>query len=282
MNRILRMVLGIEDLRQHFQAAGLSGASVCIHASIKSLGPLTHGPETVIQSALLEEMTVLVPTQSWKHFSAPKPTDRAYIELNAENDGSIPLEMPKNQGFSTDSIVVGSAMGILPRILLEKFPKVRGNHPLASFSATGPRAEFLISTQTADKPFAPIEQLIADKGKILLLGTDLTSMTALHYAEQCAGLSMLIRWALLSNGSVQECVVSGCSLGFEKLSDLLRPIESTYVCGTSHWRIFDAKELVSTATKIFREAQLIGSCNTHMCVRCETRNKSGEPTSDTR
>ena len=270
------MVLSVEDLRQHLQAAGLSGTSVCIHASIKSLGPLTHGPGTVIQSALLEEMTVLVPTQAWQYFSAPKPTDRADIELNAESDGSIPLEMPSNQGFSTESIMVGSAMGILPRILLENFPHTRGNHPLASFSATGPRAEFLTSTQTPDKPFAPIEQLIADKGKILLLGTDLTSVTALHYAEQLAGLSMLIRWALLSNGSIQECVVSGCSLGFEKLSELLRPIETTYACGTSKWRIFDAEELVLSATKIFLEAPKIGTCDIHGCVRCETRNLLGK------
>ncbi len=276
------MVLSVEDLRQHLQAAGLSGASVCIHASIKSLGPLTHGPETVIQSALLEEMTVLVPTQSWKYFSAPKPIDRADIELNAESDGSIPLKMPNNQGFSTDSIMVGGAMGILPLTLVEKFPHTRGNHPLASFSATGPRADFLTSTQTPDKPFAPIEQLIADKGKILLLGTDLTSVTALHYAEQLAGLSPLIRWGLLSNGTVQECVASGCSLGFEKLSDLLRLIETTYVCGTSNWRIFDAEELVTTATKIFHEAPKIGTCDTHMCVRCETRNMFGKSTSDTR
>lgn len=276
------MVLSVEDLRQHLQAAGLSGASVCIHASIKSLGPLAGGAETVIQSALLEEMTVLVPTQSWKYFSAPKPTDRADIELNAESDGSIPLEMPNNRGFSTDSIMVGSAMGIFPRILLEKFPHTRGDHPLASFSATGPRAEFLTSSQTVDQPFAPIAQLIADKGKILLLGTELTSMTALHYAEQCAGLSTLIRWGLLSNGSVQECVVSGCSLGFEKLSGLLRPIETIYVCGTSNWRIYDAEELVSSATKIFHEAPKIGICDTHMCVRCETRNMFGKSTSDTR
>ena len=276
------MVLSVEDLRQHLQAAGLSGTSVCIHASIKSLGPLADGVETVIQSALLEEMTLLVPTQSWKYFSAPKPTDRADIELNAESDGSIPLEMPINQGFSTDSIMVGSAMGILPRTLLEKFPHTRGNHPLASFSATGPRADFLTSTQTPDKPFAPIEQLIADKGKILLLGTDLTSVTALHYAEQLAGLSMLIRWALLSNGFVQECVVSGCSLGFEKLSELLRPIETTYVCGTSKWRIFDAQEFVSSATKIFHETQMVGNCDDQTCKRCETRNKFGKPSSDRR
>ena len=275
------MVLSVEDLQQHFQAAGLSGASICMHASIKSLGPLTHGPEIVIESALLEDITVLVPTQSWKHFSAPKPVQRGNIPLNAEEDGSIPSTLPNNAGFSKESILVGAAMGILPQILLEKFPHKRGNHPLASFSATGWRADFLTSTQTADLPFAPIEQLVADKGKILLLGTDLTSVTALHYAEQLAGLSMLIRWALLSDGSVQECVVSGCSLGFEKLSQLLRPIETTYVCGTSKWRIYDAEELVSSATKIFCQTPMIGTCDNLGCKRCETRNISGKSTSET-
>ena len=275
------MVLSVEDLQQHFQAAGLSGASICMHASIKSLGPLTHGPEIVIESALLEDITVLVPTQSWKHFSAPKPVQRGNIPLNAEEDGSIPSTLPNNAGFSKESILVGAAMGILPQILLEKFPHKRGNHPLASFSATGSRADFLTSTQTADLPFAPIEQLVADKGKILLLGTDLTSVTALHYAEQLAGLSMLFRWALLSDGSVQECVVSGCSLGFEKISQLLGPIETTYVCGTSKWRIYDAEELVSSATKIFHQTPIIGICDDHSCQRCKTRNISGKSTSET-
>ena len=276
------MDLSIEDLQQHFQAAGLSGASVCVHASIKSLGPLTHGPETVIESALLADLTVLVSTQSWKHFAAPKPTHRADIALNAEDDGSIPLTLPNNGGFSRESTLVGAAMGILPQILVEKFPHKRGNHPLASFSATGSRADFLTSTQTPDLPFAPIEQLIADKGKILLLGTDLTSATALHCAEQRAGLSMLTRWALLSNGSVQECVVSGCSLGFEKLSSLLSPIETTYVCGTSNWRIYDAEELVSAATEIFRQTPMLGKCDDQNCKRCETRNIFGKSTSDSR
>lgn len=276
------MVLSVEDLQQHFQSAGLSGASVCIHASIKSLGPLTHGPETVIESALLEDMSVLVPTQSWKYFSAPKPAHGGDITLNAEDDGSIPLTLPDNAGFSRESILVGASMGILPQILVEKFSHKRGNHPLASFSATGPRADFLTSTQTAEFPFAPIEQLIADNGKILLLGTDLTSVTALHYAEQRAELSMLIRWALLSNGSVQECVVSGCSLGFEKLSRLLSPIETTYVCGTSNWRIYDAGELVASATKIFRKSPRIATCDNYACKRCETRNIFGKSTSDTR
>ena len=275
------MVLGIEDLRKHFLEAGLSSTSVCMHASIKSLGSLIHGPETVIESALLEDMTVLVPTQSWKYFSAPKPTLRGDIPLNAEEDGSIPLMLPNNDGFSRESTLVGAAMGILPQTLVEKFPHKRGNHPLASFSAVGPRSDFLTHTQTADRPFAPIEQLIADKGKILLLGTDLTSMTALHYAEQLAGLSMLTRWALLIDGSVQECVVSGCSLGFEKLSSLLSSIETIYVCGTSKWRIYDAQELVSSATKIFSETPKIGICDTHMCSRCETRNISGKSTSGT-
>lgn len=274
------MVLSVEDLQRHFQVAGLTDTSVCIHASIKSLGQLSHGPETIIESALLEDMSVMVPTQSWKNFSAPKPINRGDIPLNAEDDGSIPLELPNNGGFSRKSILVGSAMGILPRILVEKFPHKRGNHPLASFSAVGPHADFLTSTQTAERPFAPIEQLIADKGKILLLGTDLTSVTALHYAEQLAGLSMLVRWALLSNGSVQECVVSGCSLGFEKLSGLLSSIETTYVCGTSNWRIYDAKELVSSATKIFRQTPMIGKCDDQTCKRCETRNTFGKSISD--
>lgn len=276
------MVLSVEDLRQHFQVAGLSGTSVCIHASIKSLGQISQGPETVIESALLEDMSVMVPTQSWKYFSAPKPANRGDIPLNAEEDGSIPSKLPNNEGFSRESVAVGAAMGVLPRVLVEKFPHKRGNHPLASFSATGPRADFLTSTQTAGRPFAPIEQLIADKGKILLLGTDLTSVTALHYAEQLAGLSMLVRWALISDGSVQECVVSGCSLGFEKLSVLLRSIETPYVCGTSNWRIYNAEELVLSATEIFRQTPTIGKCDDQTCKRCETRNIFGKSTSDSR
>lgn len=274
------MVLSVEDLRRHFQDAGLTGTSVCMHASIKSLGQLSHGAETVIESALLEDMSVMVPTQSWRYFSVPKPMNRGDIPLNAEDDGSIPLELPNNEGFSMKSILVGSAMGILPRILVEKFPHKRGNHPLASFSAVGPHADFLTSTQTPERPFAPIEQLIANKGKILLLGTDLTSVTALHYAEQLAELSMLVRWALLSNGSVQECVVSGCSLGFEKLSGLLSSIETTYVCETSNWRIYDAEELVLSATKIFQETPMIGTCDDKTCKRCETRKSSGKSIDD--
>lgn len=258
-------------LASDLKALGLESQSVCLHSSMKSFRESVR-PDEVINAFLEIDSTLLVPTMAWSHFSAPKPESDELRPFNAEMDGSIPTHLPIS-GFSQHSNLVGPAMGILPKTLVSDFSHFRGNHPLASFAASGSRSEELIHGQSPENPLSPLEMLAQMQGHVLLMGTDLTSATILHLAEEKAGLPGLVRWAMLEGGEVVTCNVTGCSRGFERLQTSLSSIERRRIVRGSEWRIYPAQEMLHIATQYFREFPLGGICNFADCVRCQSRRE---------
>lgn len=256
---------------REFEELGIVSKVVCLHTSLRSFKTKVS-PSDVIESIIELDNTLLVPTMSWSMYSAPKPTAEAPDELNAEQDGSIPNLMPE-VGFDIESNEVGVAMGTLPRTLLENYPRSRGNHPLASFSALGRRANSLVGNQTPNDPLRPISNMLNEDSVVVLLGTDLTSATLLHLAEAKAGLPGLKRWAKLSTGQVISCDVTGCSRGFEKLEQPLQEIEQRVEVSGSKWRIYPAQEMLELATNFFVKDPLGGLCEDSKCMRCDSKRK---------
>ena len=80
--------------------------------------------------------------------------------------------------------------------VLARPERLRGDHPLASFSAIGPLATDLIDGQHGGAVHAPLRALGEMDGAIVMVGVGLTRMTLLHLAEQEAGRTQFQRWAL--------------------------------------------------------------------------------------
>lgn len=260
---------------REFEALGIVSKVVSLHTSLRSFA-IKVSPFDIIESITELDNTLLVPTMSWSVYSAPKPagevSNKLDPELNAEQDGSIPDSIP-DFGFDTKSNRVGVAMGALPRTLLENYPRIRGNHPLASFSALGELADFLVGDQTPSDPVKPISKMITRDSVVVLMGTDLTSATLLHLAETKAGLPGLKRWAKLSTGQIISCDVTGCSNGFERLREPLSRIEHSVEVSGSKWRIYPAAEMLDLATNFFTKNPLGGLCEDSKCMRCESKRK---------
>ena len=162
---------------------------------------------------------------------------------------------------------------MLFRSLLEEFPRIRGNHPLASFAGLGGKSREIIEGQNPNQPFTPLEKLVENEGYIFLMGTDLTSATLLHLGEYEAGLPLLSRWALTKENGVIKCEVSGCSRGFEKLKALFSEIEITSEFEGSKWRVFPAPQMLEIATSYFMQDPLGGVCDDVDCVKCNARRE---------
>lgn len=260
---------------REFEELGIVSKVVSLHTSLRSFA-IKVSPSDIIESIIELDNTLLVPTMSWSVYSAPKPAGEVSIqlnpELNAEQDGSIPDSIPED-GFDIKSNRVGIAMGALPRTLLESYPRTRGNHPLASFSALGELADFLVGDQTPSDPLKPLSKMITRDSVVVMMGTDLTSATLLHLAESEAGLPGLKRWAKLSNGQVISCNVTGCSNGFERLREPLSGIEQSVEVSGSKWRIYPAGEMMDLATNFFVKNPLGGLCEDSNCTRCESKRK---------
>jgi len=261
--------VGVGDIRSAAAAVGLADRPVCVHASLKSFGSVDGGADTVVQGLLEVGATFVAPTSTFRFCMAPKPAGARQWPFNSEDDGSIPASGTAPVApYDIGAEFIDPAMGIIPKAVLRRPGRVRGFHPLSSFTAVGQDAQRIIAPQTPTEVYAPLQQLVAREGAIVCMGVGLDSLTLLHLAERQAGLRLLHRWAWLAEGGVVEAVHGGCSRGFERLADAVKDAETTIVVGESLWRVFDAAALLALATEGFLSDPGAGVCGIEGCVRC--------------
>lgn len=253
-------------VRQGLRNLGLSGRVLCVHSSLRSFGRLQGGAAAFVDACLAEQCTVLVPTFSWTAFAVAAPidlrpcrngTDYSWIPSPTCGDPYTPasLELDANE------------MGAIPAVVLNRDDSFRGDHPLCSFSAVGRWAAELVAGQSWIDTYAPLREVAAGDGAVLLVGVDLTSMTLLHLAEAAAGREPFRRCALSDDGQVHAVPVGGCSSGFEKLRQALDRCMTTTRVASSTWVALDASCALSSATAAIRSDPTITMC-TNRCQRC--------------
>lgn len=265
-----------KQLTEALQQLKLQNACVCLHTSVRSFADrLEGGPESIPQALLEEGCTLLVPTFSDMYEAAP-------VEAHMPpRNGAGDYSYFRNKTYENSVFCVSSnrvtveEMGILPKAVLEMPEHIRGDHPLNSFTAVGPQAEELIRAQTVRHVYAPLEQLYKSDGFVLLAGVDLTSATAIHYAEQKAGRNPFIRWAKAADGTTVGVCAGGCSDGFERLAPHLRSLEKTVWVGKSLWRCYRMRELVDACVRIMQEDPQITHCEDPGCARCNDGIQGG-------
>jgi aminoglycoside 3-N-acetyltransferase len=165
------------DLITAFQHAGLAaGDLVLVHSSLRKLGPVEGGAETVID-ALLATVgpagTVAVPTHTFEVVGARQPVFHQALT-------------PSN-------------VGVLTNVFRQRPTAIRGLHPTHSVAAIGPRAaEFVADHEKTDTPAAPSSpygKLAAWGGKVLIIGETLNRCTFFHGCEEWAGLPTAVSQA---------------------------------------------------------------------------------------
>jgi aminoglycoside 3-N-acetyltransferase len=250
---------GIRELR-------LGEGTVLAHSSLSSFGRVTGGADEVVAAFLDEGCTLVVPTFAASVF-AVAPPEGMRPERNGYDYG-VPHESPgRSRIFTTEGNEISPSMGAIPAALLSRTERVRGNNPLCSFAALGPRAE-LVREQRPLDVYAPLRILAARDGFVLLTGVGLDRMTLIHLAEERAGRTLFRRWANASDGKPMEVEVGSCSNGFGKLEPALGPLARETEVGESRWRAFPARETLRAAEAAIRERPEITSCADPDCLRC--------------
>lgn len=267
-----------EEIKQAISDLEMENASVCIHSSLRSFGqPLEQGPATIVDAFLEKDCTIMVPTFSYGFLV--KPPKELEIEQNGCGDYTFLEGYPhEKEIYSAESQVISKEdMGSLPAYIVKETNRVRGNHPLNSFSAVGKDAHALIDAQTWAKVYAPFEKMYHDENSyILLMGVSLSEATILHYAEEMSGRNLFIRWAYDAQGKIGCMTSGGCSEGFENaFHRLAEPIAKTAVVGNSLWQCYKAKELVEICAKAIKENPMITHCGDNECGRCNDAVKGG-------
>lgn len=266
-SRNLFMVVTQQDIRRAVRALGLAGRPVCLHSSLRSFGHVAGGAPSVVRSFLEEGCTLLVPTFSSAFEVAPPPHLRFqrngwdYGVSPAPSAGSDRIYTPEAQDIDRD-------MGAVPAAVLGWPGRARGEHPLDSFTAVGPRAAEFVGGQSPSDVYAPLTALAREGGAVLLAGVGLERMTLLHLAEKEAGRTLFRRWANGADGEPVAVEVGGCSEGFGRLEPYLRSAMRIIVVGESTWKSFTADEALARAAAAVRADPQVTHCGVPTCARC--------------
>jgi aminoglycoside N3'-acetyltransferase len=255
------------DIQHALRLLNLPDQAVCVHASLRSLGYIAGGAPSVVRAFLHERCTLLVPAFSWS-FAVPPPPDQ-HFPRNGWDYASYP---GPTQGlgriYTPMSADIDKEMGALAAAVVAHPDRVRGDHPLSSFAALGPRAQDLIGAQRSSDVYAPLMALARHCGFVLLIGVGLDKLTLLHSAEQKAGRTLFQRWANAPDGRPIAVTVGGCSAGFPNLESWVHPVTQTITVGESSWKLLSAREALERAIAAIRANPAITHCGDPTCARC--------------
>jgi aminoglycoside 3-N-acetyltransferase len=166
-------------------------------------------------------------------------------------------------------------MGSFPAAVLAMEARVRGNHPLNSFAAIGVRADELTNEQSWEDVYAPLRKLVELDGKLLMMGTDLTSLTFIHYAEQVAGRMPFIRWAVDSSGETRRARIGSCSRAFNNLQLSIEHLRKNASFRQSKCQLLPAGETLNILVEAINNNPNITHCKDNMCLRCSSAVMGG-------
>jgi aminoglycoside 3-N-acetyltransferase len=141
------------------------GGVLLVHSSLRSLGPLEGGAETVVLSlleALGPQGTLLMPALSYRTVG------------------------PRSPFFNVTT--TPSCVGALPEYFRTRPGTTRSVHPTHSVSGLGPQVQDLlgehIRSTTPCGPYSPFARLPEAGGQILFLGCGLHPNTSMHAVEE--------------------------------------------------------------------------------------------------
>ena len=152
------------SLVNDFKALGIKpGMSLLTHSSLRRVGPVEGGADTVID-ALLEVL-------------GPEGT-----LMMSTVGGNVNPDQPVFDVQNTPCTV-----GTLANVFRKREGVIRSLHPVHSICALGPKAKFFteghIDINTPWSPDSPYGKLMRNGGHILFLGTNFTCNTCIHALE---------------------------------------------------------------------------------------------------
>lgn len=226
----------------------VDGDTLLVHSSIKSLGPLKHGPQTVVdglREAVGPDGVIAVPTHTWATINAKLPV------FDVRN--------------------TASHVGYLTNLIRQQPGAVRSLHPTHSVAAIGKGASaFTADHEIHDTPCSrtsPYGRLVEAHGKVLMLGVDLEYCTLFHGFEEWAEVpwcfapdpealvSLDERGKRIPVRSLRHSEAPGLGRNFPGLQHLLElaGAVTTGTIGQSNCIVLDAKKAADLLVPLLRQ-----------------------------
>lgn len=254
------MTVTKRDIVEGLHALGLkSGDSFVVHSSLRSMGTVEGGADTVVD-AVLETAgpsgTVLMPVMTFG-----EPFD--------------PARTPSRCGLVTETF-------------RRRPDAVRSLNPTHSIAGIGEDAIRLLSGHDRDLPYgpngpgSPLSRLADEDGYVVLLGVSHTSDTVLHLPHYLAGLPFYEERRDVDvagpDGSWRKVSVlhPGRSHAFDNIDPYLdaRGVERRVTIGTATVRCARAGDIVATALEALKSNPTLLLCDSPECRYCSYTRKA--------
>jgi len=172
-----------QNLVKDFRNIGvIPGRILMLHASVRSVGWIIGGPDTIIRALLdvLGPEGTLMMYVAWEEF----PDD--WWEWTEDERDAYLRECPP---FDPGRSHAYRKWSILTEYLRTWRGACRSGNPDASVAAVGKPAQWLTENHPLNYgygPGSPLDKLVQTGGQVLLLGSPLQDITLLHYSEHIA------------------------------------------------------------------------------------------------
>lgn len=158
-----------ENLLNHLEQLPINKTgTLLVHSSLKSIGPVDGGADTVLDalSEYMHKGLLVLPTHTWE-------------QINQDNPRFYLADSP-------------SCIGILPELFRKREGVVRSLHPTHSVAALGKGSkDFVSGDELCDTPCARESawgKLLDHEATIILIGVDLRRNTFIHGVEEWANI----------------------------------------------------------------------------------------------
>jgi aminoglycoside 3-N-acetyltransferase len=182
MNETSQVVTKSKMMKDLRSLQVMAGDTLMLHVSVKSIGWVVGGPDVVLQSLL----DILSPTGTLTMMVGVEDPPYHLPEWQAEKQQAYLEDYPP---FDPATSRANRRYSILTEYLRTRPGAHRSNHPEGSFAAVGRLSEWIVRDHPLNYGYgagSPLARLCEARGKVLLLGAPLNSITLLHYAEYLA------------------------------------------------------------------------------------------------
>ena len=272
-----------DELVEHLRELSLpAGASVVAHVSMRSIGPVEGGAQTLLSAlrrVLGESGTLMAPTYT-PQFTDPAESEGAPDSLDEIE--KLRDAIPVFDARATPAARI--AVGVFPEVVRRQPDAFRSDHPVASFAAVGPQAQRLTENVPFHYPLGsggPLARLHDSNGWALLIGVGQEVNSSLHLAEVWADVPYIHRTARVKTGPDHWVEMQGspeCSEGFYRIEPLLRQarILRSGRIGDAPSQLMRMREMVSMAVSMLQGAGDSLLCDDPNCPWCHVARKYSE------
>jgi aminoglycoside 3-N-acetyltransferase len=225
-----------EQIAEGIRALGVApGEMLLAHSSLKSLGHVEGGAETVV-NALIQSIG---------------PGGAAFVPVFNYDVHAFDV--------STTPSVVGAVTEAFRR-----FPHaVRSLHPTHSVAGIGPAAHEILEGHDSVHPFgkgSPLWKLWERDAWVLLIGVDHRASSMIHVAEEFVAIPYINRTRVaqvVRNGKIEKVTVRrpGCDFAFNRIDPILRKRGRIFErrVGNARLALMRSTDIVEAAAVLMRE-----------------------------